>query len=56
MENSKVAIYNTFRVEAYAAARADIGSVEDAERWSGILRNEDAIFYIIGGGRYVLFK
>lgn len=55
MENNKVAIYNTFRVEAYAAARADVGSVVDAERWANILRRENAPFYIIGGGSNVLF-
>lgn len=51
----KVAIYNTFRVEAYAEARAEIQNAEDAAQWASRIREKSYAYYIIGGGSNVLF-
>lgn len=51
----KVAIYNTFRVEAYAEELADVASAEEAARWASYIKEKACGYYIVGGGSNVLF-
>lgn len=51
----KVAIYNTFRVDAYANELAEINSVADAALWASRIKKKACGYYIVGGGSNVLF-